>query len=74
MMKITFSTILDISHVLHHIWKVTKFICAFYPLQDDNTPLHLAVKGGHTTCVEHLLSTPGIDGNIEDKVNCPTES
>ena len=32
-----------------------------YPLQDGNTPLHLAAKKGHTTCVEHLLSTPGID-------------
>ena len=41
-----------------------------YPLQDDDTPLHLAAKGGHTTCVEHLLSTPGIDVNIQDRVSC----
>ena len=39
-------------------------------LQDRDTPLHLAAKGGHTctTCVEHLLSTPGIDVNIKNKV------
>ena len=40
-----------------------------YPFQIGNTPLHLAAKGGHTACVEHLLSTPGIDVNINDKVS-----
>ena len=40
-----------------------------YPLQDSDTPLHLAAKGGHTTFVEHLLSTPGIDVNIKDEVS-----
>ena len=35
-----------------------------YPLQGGSTPLHLAAKRGHTTCVEHLLSIPGIDVNI----------
>ena len=40
-----------------------------YPLQDGNTPLHYAAKGGHTTCVKHLLSTPGIDVNIKRKVS-----
>ena len=50
-----------------------------YPLQDDYsqlhygeegyTPLHFAAKGGHTKCVEHLLSTPGIDVNIKDGVS-----
>ena len=40
-----------------------------YPLQDGLTPLHFAARGGHTTSVEHLLSTPGIDVNITDKVN-----
>ena len=32
-----------------------------YPLQYGHTPLHLAADEGHATCVEHLLSTPGID-------------
>ena len=40
-----------------------------YPLQGSDTPLHLAAEGGHTTCVEHLLSTPGIDVNIKDRVS-----
>ena len=40
------------------------------PLQDGDTPLQLAAKGGHTACVEHLLSTPGIDVNIQNKVSC----
>ena len=39
------------------------------PLQGGNTPLHLAAKGGRTTCVEHLLSTPGIDVNIKNKAS-----
>ena len=38
-----------------------------YPLQGSDTPLHYAAREGHTTCVEHLLSTPGIDVNIKDK-------
>ena len=43
-----------------------------YPLQDGNTPLHLAARGGHTTCVEYLLSAPGIDidVNITNRVSC----
>ena len=40
-----------------------------YPLQDGHTPLHLATRRGHTTCVEHLISTSGIDVNIEDGVS-----
>ena len=39
-----------------------------YPLQYGNTPLHLAAKGGHTTCMEHLLCTPGLDVNIKNRV------
>ena len=35
-----------------------------YPLQDGYTPLLVALRGGHTTCAERLLSTPGIDVNI----------
>ena len=40
-----------------------------YPLQDGYTPLYLAAKEGHTACVEHLLSTPGIDVNFKSKVS-----
>ena len=41
-----------------------------YTLQGGDTPLHLAAKGGHTTCLEDLLSAPGIDVNIKDTVSC----
>ena len=41
----------------------------FYPLQEGNTPLHFAAKGGHITCLERLLSAPGIDVNIMDGVS-----
>ena len=40
-----------------------------YPLQYGYTPLYLAAKEGHTTCVEHLLSTPGINVNIKNIVS-----
>ena len=40
-----------------------------YQLQYGSTPLHHAVNGGHTACVEHLLSTPGIDVNTKDEVS-----
>ena len=40
-----------------------------YPLQCGRTPLHYATLGGHITCVEHLLSTPGIGVNIKDRVS-----
>ena len=48
-------------------------MCTLYPLQDGNTPLHLATRGDHTSCVEYLLSTPGIDVNIKDGVSWSTE-
>ena len=57
-------------------------MCQLYPpccvnymycthFQDGNTPLHTAAWNGHTTraCVERLLSTPGIDVNIQNKVS-----
>ena len=40
-----------------------------YQLQNGDTPLHLAARGGHTTCVEHLLSTSGIDVNSTNEVS-----
>ena len=39
------------------------------PLQDGNTPLHLAAMGGHATCVERLICTLGIDVKINDLVS-----
>ena len=45
----------------------------YYPLQGGYTPLYLAARRGHTTCVEHLLSIPGIDVNIGDNVSCYTD-
>ena len=39
----------------------TMFMYCTHAFQDGSTPLHLAAKSGHTTCVEHLLSIPGID-------------
>ena len=44
-----------------------------YPFQGGNTPVHNAAWNGHTTCVEHLLSTPGIDVNIMTHVSWSTE-
>ena len=44
-----------------------------YPLQCGDTPLHVAAREGHTTCVEHLLSTPGIDVNTKDGVSWSIE-
>ena len=41
----------------------TMLIELLYLLQNGYTPLHYAACGGHTTCVEHLLSTTGIDVN-----------
>ena len=64
------------SNVLNHIWSSHVDDCVLhihvyivptmlteqlYPLQYGDTPLVLAASGRHTTCVERLLSTPGID-------------
>ena len=41
-----------------------------YPLfQYGLAPLHYAASLGDNACVEHLLSTPGIDVNLKDKVS-----
>ena len=40
-----------------------------YLLQGGCTPLHHAANGGHAMCVERLLSAPGIDVNIKDRVS-----
>ena len=62
-------------HVLHvHVYIVPTMLTELlYPLQlGGYTPLHLAAKEGHTTIVEHLLSTPGIDVNIKNMVSWST--
>ena len=46
----------------------------FYSLQYSGyTPLHWAAEKGDTTCVEHLLSAPGIDVNIKSEVSWSIE-
>ena len=45
------------------------YISCLFPLQDGHTPLRYAAMGGHTTCLERLLSTPGIDVNIKNGVS-----
>ena len=62
-------------HVLHvHVYtERTMLTELLYPIQDGYAPLHLAAMGGHTTCVEYLLSTLGIDVNIKSKVRWSTE-
>ena len=58
------------SHILHVLVYIvpTMLTELLYPLQDGDTPLHLALRG-HTTCVERLLSIPGIDVNIKRRVS-----
>ena len=61
-------------HVLHvHVVYIVPTMLAelLYPFQYGNTPLHWATEESydHTTCVECLLSTPGIDVNIKDRVS-----
>ena len=63
-------------HLIHvHVHIVPSMLTnLLYPFQDGDTPLHLAARRGYTTCVEHLLSTPGIDVNIGNKVSQFIES
>ena len=57
-------------HTCMYIVHTTMLAELLYPLfQHGIAPLHYAARGGLTTCVELLLSTPGIDVNIEDKVS-----
>ena len=45
-----------------------------YPLQLDDSPLHIAMAGDHANfCVEHLFSVHGIDVNIKIKVSQSTD-
>ena len=44
--------------------------CLFnLPFQNGDTPLHLAARGGHTNCMESLLTTADINVNIQDMVS-----
>ena len=55
---------------LVHVYTVPTMLTELlYPLQEGYTPLLLAAREGHSTCVERLLSTPGIDVNIKDRVS-----
>ena len=56
-----------------YVYIPTMLTKLLYPLQDGNTPLHLATEGGHITCAERIVSTPGIDVNIKDKVSWSNE-
>ena len=70
MIRTVIGTVAD--RVLHvHVYIVPTMLSELlYLLQiGDTTPLHLAAEGGHTTYMERLLSTPGIDVNIKDKVS-----
>ena len=49
---------------------LTELLC---PLKGGYTPLHLAARGGCTTCVEHLLSTAGVNMDIHGEVSWSTE-
>ena len=44
-----------------------------HALQNGYTPLHFAAWRGRATCVECLLSTPGIDVNIKNFVSWSIE-
>ena len=54
------SSLVD-DNVVHVDIVPTKLTELLYPLQGGDTPLYLAAREHHTTCVEHLLSTPGTD-------------
>ena len=56
-------------HTLYYTYSSPIDVHVLYPLQDGLALLYIAARGGHTTCVEHLLSTPGIDVNIKGEVS-----
>ena len=45
---------------------------SMHPLQMGYTPLHFAAIRDDTTVMKILLSTPGVDVNIEGEVSCFT--
>ena len=57
-------------HVDNHVYIVPTMLTELlYAFQYGDTALNLAAMGGHTTCVEYLLSTPGIDVKIRTGVS-----
>ena len=70
LIKVHVHVLVHVSHCVHCTYMYIILTELLYQLQRSNTPLHLAAMGGHTTCVEHLLSTPGIDVNVKDGVSC----
>ena len=44
-----------------------------HPLQDGNTPLHCTAILTNSTCMERLLSPPGVDVNIRNDVSWSIE-
>ena len=52
---------------------MTMLIELLYPLQNGITPLCSAAIKGHTTCLERLISAPGIDVNIQTEVSWSIE-
>ena len=58
-------------HVLHVNVHIIPTMLAelLYPLQDGNTPLHIAVEKGYTLCMEYLISIRGMDVNIKNDVS-----
>ena len=49
-------------------WLCVQPSTVFY-FENGFTPLHQAALNGHTTCVDRLISTPGIIVNIKSEVN-----
>ena len=60
-------------YIVHVYIVPTMLTELLYPLQLGNSPLHIAARNGNTTCMEHLLSTPGIEVNIKGLVSWSTE-
>ena len=60
-------------HVVNHLLKQCTHLLLYmymYQLKWSDSPLHLALEKGHIACVEHLLSTPGIEVNTKNNVSC----
>ena len=61
------------SHLLQVQCETIMLIELLCPLQGGITPLHNAAIRDHTTCLERLISAPGIDVNIQTEVSWSIE-